>query len=175
MSAGANCERDGLLARLGARARVVRHADLGRDIRTARDFAEAVGCAPERVAKTLLLRAGPFSRHDAATRDRAYAAVVLAVVDRVDLRAIASALGAASATLASKEELQQVLGTVPGAVSPFALGEISLCLDGKLLNMATVFVSGGSPGVDIEIAPADLAEITAARVGRYSLSREPQR
>jgi Cys-tRNA(Pro)/Cys-tRNA(Cys) deacylase len=165
VSEDASSRLERLRLRLGTRVRVVRHADLGREMRSALDFARAVGCTPEQVAKTLLL-AVQLPAEDGAATDRRYAGVVLALPDRVDPGAVAAALGAGDVQLASRDELRRVLGTVPGAVSPFEMLNIPLTIDDKLMGLPAVYVSGGIPGVDIEIAPADLVEVTRARVGQ---------
>jgi Cys-tRNA(Pro)/Cys-tRNA(Cys) deacylase len=168
VSEDASARLERLRLRLGTRVRVVRHADLGREIRSALDFARAVGCAPGQVAKTLLLGAVQVPAEDDPAADRRYAGMVLALPDRVDLGAVAAAFGAAGVQLASRDELRRVLGTAPGAVSPFGMGRIPLTIDDKLMGLPAVYVSGGIPGIDIEIAPADLVEVTRARVGRVS-------
>lgn len=151
-----------LLRTLGPEARIVRHAVLGRPIRTAHDLAGALGCAPERVAKTLFLCA--------ASPATPYAAVLLAAPDRADFATVARALGTKSTTLATPKELQQVLGTVPGAVSPLCLADAPLYMDETLLGLPTIFVSGGQLGVDIEVPPSTLAATASARTGRFSRS-----
>lgn len=158
-----------ILLRLGGRARAVRHTDLGCHIRTAHDFAKAMGCSCNQVAKTLLLRAEHVPTGEAASLEKRFAAFCLALPDRLDLDAVRATLGAARVQLASRHEMEHVLVTVPGAVSPFMMGAIPLYLDESLLGLRTIFVSGGVPGVDVEIAPAELVEVTGAQVGRYSV------
>lgn len=158
-----------ILLRLGDRARAVRHADLGCQILTAHDFAKAMGCSSNQVAKTVLLRAEHVPTGEAASLEKRFAAFCLARSDRLDLDTVRATLGAARVRLASRHEMEQVLATVPGAVSPFMMGAIPLHLDESLLSPRTIFVSGGVPGVDIEIAPADLVEVTGAQVGHYTV------
>lgn len=160
---------DDLLLRLGSRARLVRHADLPGKIDSARQFAEAVGCRAERVAKTLILCA-QRQRAPVAAPYPLHAAVVLAVTDVADLDVVAASLSGHRPRLASRGELRHLLGTLPGAVSPFWTGAIPVYVDVKLLALDTVFVGGGERGIDIEIAPRDLVEATNATVGPYSRS-----
>lgn len=165
---------EAILLRLGARARAVRHADLGCQIRTAHDFAKAMGCSCNQVAKTLLLRAEHIRTGAAASMEKRFAAFCLALPDRLDLDAVRAILGAAKVRLASRHEMEHMLATGPGAVSPFMMGPIPLYLEESLLGLRTIFVSGGLAGVDIEIAPTELVEVTGAQVGRYriDLARE---
>jgi Cys-tRNA(Pro)/Cys-tRNA(Cys) deacylase len=158
---------DALLRRLGRRARLVSHPDFAGGGKTAVQFAEAVGYQPERVAKTLLLRVC----QQGARVHRLHAAVLLAAPDRVDLDAVGAILDADRVRLASRNELQNALGVAPGAVSPFWLGGIPVHLDVSLLAQSTVFVGTGAPGIELEIAPVDLRDVTRATVGRYRLRR----
>ena len=78
-----------LLQRLGSGTRAIWHADLCRDIASGLDFAQAVGCPPEHVAKTLLLRAERVSGKGETSANWRYAAVILALPDRLDLNVMA--------------------------------------------------------------------------------------
>jgi prolyl-tRNA editing enzyme YbaK/EbsC (Cys-tRNA(Pro) deacylase) len=157
-----------LLQRLGSGARAVWHADLCREIASGSDFAQAVGCAPEQVAKTLLLRAGRLSGKGETSADWRYAAVILAQPDRLDLNEMGVVL-CARARLATSDELHRIMGVGAGSVSPFCTGNIPVYVDDLLLSLRTIFVNGGVPGVDIEVAPAKLIEATRACVGHYRL------
>ena len=148
---------EALARSLGSGARVIRHEALDRPIRTGQDFAAAVGCPPAFVGKTLLLRAG-----------NRYAAVLLSLPDRVDLHAAADKLQAETVRLATQDELRQVLNAVPGAVSPFHLGEVPLYVDEKLPRLPTVYVNAGAPGADIALPPSALVARTRARSGRFT-------
>jgi Cys-tRNA(Pro)/Cys-tRNA(Cys) deacylase len=154
-----------LLRRLGRRARLVNHPDLAGGGKTAAQFAEAVRYQPERVAKTLQLRVC----QQGARGHRPHAAVLLAAPDRVDLDAVGAILDADRVRLASRRELQNALGVAPGAVSPFWLGAIPVHIDVSLLAESTVFVGTGAPGIELEIAPAELRDVTRAAVRRYRL------
>ena len=59
------------------------------------------------------------------------------------------------------------MGVGARAVSPFCMGNIPVYVDDLLLGLRTIFVNGGVPEVDIEVAPAKLIEATGARVGHY--------
>src|SRR5260370_3149939 len=73
-----------------------RHADCARPIHTPGDFAAALGYAPWRIAKTLLLRGETPPR---------FALAVCPAPDRLDLAAIAHEMGWRRAQFASAEEL----------------------------------------------------------------------
>jgi Cys-tRNA(Pro)/Cys-tRNA(Cys) deacylase len=166
-------ELEARLRLLYKRARLIRHADLPGPIATPLAFAAAVGCQPMGVAKTLLMAAE--HRQTAVEPHRAppFAAVVLAAPDLADLGAVADTLGAERARLATHRELG-LLGLAPGAVSPFWMGHIPVYIDVALLALTTVYVNAGRRGIDVEIAPADLAELTKATVGRLARSPHPR-
>ncbi|CAB4929821.1 unannotated protein [freshwater metagenome] len=110
---------------------------------------EALGLDPERVLKTLVVR-----------RDAALAVCVVAAGDTLDLRA----LGKRSA-MADPAEAERATGYVTGGISP--LGQrrrLPTLVDEHATTFATVYVSGGRRGLEIEIAPDDLVALTRAEV-----------
>lgn len=62
---------------------------------------------------------------------------------------------------------QRRTGYVLGGISPF--GQRQSCptvVDASALRHATILVSGGRRGFDVELAPADLIELTRAATAR---------
>ena len=114
--------------------------------------AEAVarlGLDPERVFKTIVVRAGD-----------AHAVAVVPVATEVDLKALAGALGAKQATLADPTDAQRVTGYVVGGISP--LGQkraLPTVIDASAGAFPTLFVSAGRRGLEIELAPDDLCRV----------------
>lgn len=98
------------------------------------------------------------------------AVAVVGVTERLDLKAVARALGAAKAEMADPADAERSSGYVVGGISP--LGQkrpLPTVVDETALAHGTVFVSGGRRGLDLELAPADLVRLTdavTARVGR---------
>lgn len=69
------------------------------------------------------------------------------------------------AALAAPERAQSATGYVVGGISP--LGQrrrLPMLLDASALGHATVFVSAGRRGLEMEIAPGDLVALTGAQV-----------
>ena len=155
-----------LLQRLGSGARAVWHADLCREIASGSDFAQAVGCQPENVAKTLLLCVERVSGTGETSANWRYAAVILALPDRLDFNEMGVVL-CGRVRLATRAELHRIMGGATGAVSPFCMRNIPVYVDDRLLGLRTIFVNGGLSGVDIEVAPAKLIEATRACFGHY--------
>jgi len=125
------------------------------------EAAQAMGVAPARVFKTLLVMLDP---------PRGRLAVGIVPVDRqLDLKAVASALGAKRAAMAGQREAERATGYVVGGISP--LGQkrrLATVLDASALDHATIYVSGGRRGLELELAPADLRQLTQAQAAPIS-------
>lgn len=116
------------------------------------EAAQALGVDPARVFKTLMV--------DVEGR---LAVGIVPVSGTLDLKAIAAALGAKKAAMADPAAAQRRTGYVLGGISPLGQRLPSpTVLDSSALALATVLVSGGRRGLDIELAPADLVRLTSA-------------
>jgi len=120
------------------------------------EAAEALGLDPARVFKTLM-----------ATVDGRLAVAVVPVSGQLDLKALARALGGSKAAMADQAAAERATGYVAGGISPIGQKRVHpTVVDSTALDHATVFVSAGRRGLDLEIAPADLVTITEAIVDR---------
>ncbi|MFF4649045.1 Cys-tRNA(Pro) deacylase [Streptomyces sp. NPDC001380] len=116
------------------------------------EAAEALGTAPERVLKTLV-----------AEVDGALAVGVVPVAGQLDLKALAAALGGRRAAMADPAAAERATGYVRGGISP--LGQrrrLPTVVDAGALGHATVYVSAGRRGLEVELAPQDLVALTGA-------------
>ncbi|OII34790.1 aminoacyl-tRNA deacylase [Curtobacterium sp. MMLR14_010] len=123
---------------------------------TATNFGEeaaaALGLREEQVFKTLVVSV-----------DGALAVAIVPVANRLDLKAIAAAVGGKKASLADPALAEKRTGYVVGGISPVGQrSKIPTVLDASASDYPTIFVSGGRRGFDIEIAPADLLRVTEA-------------
>jgi Cys-tRNA(Pro)/Cys-tRNA(Cys) deacylase len=123
---------------------------------TATNFGEeaaaALGLREEQVFKTLVVSV-----------DGALAVAIVPVANRLDLKAIAAAVGGKKATLADPALAEKRTGYVVGGISPVGQRtHLTTVLDASAAQYPTIFVSGGRRGFDIELAPADLVRVTAA-------------
>jgi Cys-tRNA(Pro)/Cys-tRNA(Cys) deacylase len=116
------------------------------------EAAEALGVEPDRVFKTLL-----------ADTDLGLVVGVVPVTGMLDLKALASAVGAKRAGMADPAVAERRTGYVVGGISPVGQKTRHVTvIDETAQLFDTVFVSGGRRGLDIELAPADLLSVTGA-------------
>lgn len=116
------------------------------------EAAEALGIAPEKVFKTLMVEV-----------EGRLAVGVVPVSGNLDLKAFAAALGAKKASMADPAAAERRTGYVLGGISPLGQRQPSATVvDVSALDLGTMLVSGGKRGLDVELAPADLIRLTAA-------------
>ncbi|GAA4429765.1 Cys-tRNA(Pro) deacylase [Georgenia halophila] len=118
------------------------------------EAAAALGVDRARVLKTLV-----------ASIDGTLAVAVVPVAGRLDLKALAAAVGGKRAEMADTGAAERATGYVVGGISP--LGQrttLPTVVAVSAMEHPTVFVSAGRRGVDVELAPADLVTLTGALV-----------
>lgn len=122
------------------------------------EAAAALGVRPERVFKTLLILV-----------DGGFACAVLPVTAQLDLKAAAAALGGKRAQLAETSDAERRTGYVRGGISPVGQRLASpTVIDSSAHAHATIFVSGGKRGLDLELTPDALITATAATTARIT-------
>lgn len=122
------------------------------------EAARALEADPQRVFKTLIVEVGGGEFGGGTL-----AVAVVPVSQHLDLKALAAALGVKHAALAEPAAAERATGYVRGGISP--LGQrrsLPTILDASALEHATVLVSGGRRGLDVELAPDDLVMLTSA-------------
>ena len=121
--------------------------------------ARALGIPPERVFKTLVVDLAGAS----------LAVAIIPVAARLDLKAVASALGVKRATMAEPAAAERATGYVRGGISP--LGQrrrLPFAIDESALGFERIHVSGGRRGLEIGLAPDDLVSLVGAVVARIA-------
>lgn len=125
------------------------------------EAAAALGVAPERVFKTLMVCV-----------DGALAVAVVPVSGLLDLKALARALGGRRAEMADPAAAERATGYVVGGISPVGQKRRhQTVVDESARHHPTILVSGGRRGLDLELTGADLLAITGAitaAIGRPS-------
>lgn len=117
------------------------------------EAARESGRDPSQVFKTLVVSIGP----------RQLAVGVVPVSGRLDLKALAVALGVKKAELADPRAAERSTGYVLGGLSP--LGQrtpLPTVIDESARVLPAILVSGGKRGLQLELAAEDLARVTRA-------------
>lgn len=112
---------------------------------TVEEAAEALGCEPQRIAKTLSFQAG----------DRVVL-VVTAGDRKIDNKKYREQFGC-KAKMLKFEEVEDLVGHAVGGVCPFAVREgVEVYLDESLKRFETVFLAAGSSNSMIELSIEEL-------------------
>ncbi len=117
------------------------------------EAAEKLGIAPEKVFKTLVVN----------TENQKFAVAILPVTHQLNLKAMARALKTKKVQMADVKRVESMTGYILGGVSP--LGQKKLLqtvIDDSCHAYQTIWVSAGKRGLEIELSPADLANVTHA-------------
>jgi len=116
------------------------------------EAAEKMGVPAARVFKTLVADLGGE-----------LVVAVIPVSAMLGLKLLAKAAGAKKAAMAEVTLVERTTGYVLGGVSPLGQKKrLRTFIDASALSHPTILVSGGRRGLDLELAPADLARMTGA-------------
>lgn len=119
------------------------------------EAAEALGLDPSLVFKTLLVS---LTGHKSTL-----AVAVLPVTHMLSLKAIAKALGAKKAEMADPKLAERTTGYIVGGISPIGQKKaLPTVIDSSAEALTALNVSAGRRGLEIELAPEDLAKFTRA-------------
>ncbi|MEU5866355.1 MULTISPECIES: Cys-tRNA(Pro) deacylase [unclassified Nonomuraea] len=116
------------------------------------EAADALGVPYERIFKTLV-----------AEVESGLAVAVVPVSGKLDLKALASALGGKRAAMADAAKVERVTGYVVGGISPLGQRkQLPTVVDSSALDFETIYFSAGRRGLQIETAPDNLITLTRA-------------
>ena len=125
------------------------------------DAAAALGVEPDRIFKTLV-----------ASVDGRLVVGVVPVSRDLDLKELAAVAGGRRADLAPPEAAQRATGSVIGGISPLGHRRpMPVFVDASVSAFATVLVSGGRRGLQVELEPADLVRLAGATTVRIARER----
>jgi Cys-tRNA(Pro)/Cys-tRNA(Cys) deacylase len=114
--------------------------------------AAALGVDPSRLFKTLV-----------TTVDGRLTVGVVPVSSSLDLKALAAAVGGKRAAMAEPAAAERATGYVTGGISPVGQrSRLPIVIDASASELSTMYVSGGRRGLQIELSPADLVQVTDA-------------
>ena len=114
------------------------------------EVAEKLGQNPEQVFKTLVTTG----------KSTAHYVFVIPVGAGLDLKKAAKAVGEKSLEMLKQKDLLPLTGYVHGGCSPIGMKKaLRTTLDASAERFDTIIFSGGRIGVQVEVAPADLARL----------------
>ncbi|MEE4659707.1 MAG: Cys-tRNA(Pro) deacylase [Halieaceae bacterium] len=115
------------------------------------EAAEKLGVPAERVFKTLVV----------SLDGRQLAVGVVPVAAMLSMKHIARAAGSKKAAMADRAEVERVTGYVLGGVSPLGQKKrLRTFIDASAARFPTIYVSAGRRGLEIELSPGDLCQLT---------------
>lgn len=117
------------------------------------EAAEALGQDPKQVFKTLLFCLNGEPKN--------LAVAVLPVEHKLNLKLAAKAAKAKKAEMANPDIAQKTTGYVVGGISPLGQKKaLPTFIHNSAEELSTMMVSAGRRGLEIELAPKDLAALT---------------
>jgi Cys-tRNA(Pro)/Cys-tRNA(Cys) deacylase len=125
------------------------------------DVADALGLPHSRLFKTLLIELNG--------NPKTLAACLVPVAGSLNLKLAAKALGAKKAALADVAHAEKSSGYVVGGISPFGQKKpLPTVLDITAMHLTSLFASAGRRGLQVEVAPAHLAQALGAIIDDIS-------
>ena len=120
------------------------------------EAAELLGLDPDRVFKTLVVDTSSGARPELAVG-------IVPVSRKLDLKAVAAALGTKKAVMADPALAARSSGYVVGGISPIGhRTPLPTVVDESAVLHETIYVSAGRRGLDLELSPEDLVTLLGA-------------
>ena len=135
--------------------------------RDAEKIAVQLGIPPEQVFKTLVVAAPKDGRSSSKSM-----LVIIPANRQLNLKKLAKLVNVKKLKMATHQEAETMTGLQVGGISPLALINkgFAFYLDKLAEAQAQIFVSAGIRGTQIKLAPADLRQLTRARLADVSES-----
>ena len=96
---------------------------------------------------------------------------IVPVAKRLDIKPLASSLGAKRSGMADQKDAERATGYVVGGISPLGQRKrLRTVIDESALLHETIFVSAGKRGLEIELAPEDLSDLVNGTFASISTS-----
>lgn len=146
-----------LLESKGIEHRVTEY-DASGEFHTGEEAASLVGAHAESVYKTLVVL------NEGEPKAKPMMALI-PVAAQLDLKALASAVGAKKLRMATQREAEKLTGMQVGGISALALQrpDFDVLLDEQAILLHRFHISAGARGMDVELAVEDFVALTDAR------------
>jgi len=96
---------------------------------------------------------------------------VVPVAGKLNLKALAGAVGGKKADMADPARAQRATGYVLGGISPLGhKSALTVVVDLSAAELDTMFVSAGKRGLQVELSPEDLLRLTSGRLAEIGTS-----
>jgi Cys-tRNA(Pro)/Cys-tRNA(Cys) deacylase len=124
------------------------------DVSYGEAVAAALGVPPDRLYKTLVVAV-----------DGEPVVAIVPVSGHLSLKKLAREAGAKRAAMIEPADAQRLTGYVVGGISPFGQRRrLPTYCDVTVTGHETIYLSAGRRGLQVELAPADLAALTNASI-----------
>ncbi|HEX8229468.1 MAG TPA: aminoacyl-tRNA deacylase [Chloroflexia bacterium] len=128
------------------------------EVHSADEVARTVGAEPAHVFKTLVVLPESGSGRPLL--------VMMPANAELDLKLLGQqpAVGEKRLRMATQREAESLTGLLVGGISPLALLQkgFRILIDGSVLGLDRIYISGGQRGVNLSLAAADLLKVTRA-------------
>lgn len=112
-----------------------------------------LGLSPDTVFKTLLVTDG-----------KAYFVAILPVCHLLNLKKMATAVGVKKLVMANPADAEHLTGYIVGGISPIGQKKhLTTVIHSSAQTLDKMYASGGKRGLDIGVAPHDLANLLTAQ------------
>jgi Cys-tRNA(Pro)/Cys-tRNA(Cys) deacylase len=119
------------------------------------EAAQKMGVSEQQVFKTLVV----------SLDNKELVVAVIPVSSMLSMKLIAKVASAKKAAMAAKSEVERSTGYVLGGVSPLGQKKrLRTFIDSSTHNFATIYVSAGRRGLEIELSPSDLLALTSGTI-----------
>ncbi|NSM10008.1 Cys-tRNA(Pro) deacylase [Moraxella bovoculi] len=117
------------------------------------EASKKLGLSPDTVFKTLLVTDG-----------KAYFVAILPVCHLLNLKKMATAVGVKKLVMANPADAERLTGYIVGGISPIGQKKhLTTVIHSSAQTLDKMYASGGKRGLDIGVAPHDLANLLTAQ------------